>query len=68
MAILFVDNLGRRFIMLRTLPGCAVCMCILGAGMWLINSNSDNGQWVAQVGIFMYLAFFSIGMSATHGR
>ncbi len=51
--------------MLKTLPGCALCMCILAIGMWLTNSHNDNGQWIAQIGIFFYLAFFSIGMGAT---
>ena len=51
--------------MLRTLPGCAVCMCILGTGMWLTNSHYENGQYLSQIGIFLFLAIFSIGMGAT---
>jgi len=40
-------------------------MCILGTGMWLINYHDNRGQWVATLGIFLFLAFFSIGMGAT---
>ena len=65
LAILFVDNLGRRYIMLRTLPGCAVFMCVLGVGMYLSNNNYAGGQWVAGIALFAYLAFYSIGMGAT---
>lgn len=51
--------------MLRTLPGCALSMCVLGAGMWLLNINNSNGQWVSTLGIFVYLGFFSVGVGAT---
>lgn len=62
---MFVDNMGRRYIMLRTLPGCAASMCLLAIGMWLINVGNSAGQWVSAAAIFIYLAFFSVGMGAT---
>lgn len=51
--------------MLRTLPGCAASMCLIAVGMWLINIGNNAGQWVSGAGIFIYLAFFSVGMGAT---
>lgn len=64
-AILIVDSLGRRYIMLRTLPGCGVSMLLLALGMGLLNSNYSSGQWISAIAIFSYLTFFSIGMGAT---
>lgn len=51
--------------MLRTLPGCGLSMCLLGVGMWLINSGHKFGGWVAVFAICLYLLFFSIGMGPT---
>jgi len=51
--------------MLRTLPGCGFFMCLLGIGMILLNQHYASGQWIAAASIFIYMAFFSIGMGAT---
>ena len=51
--------------MLRTLPGCGFFMCLLGVGMILLNNAYASGKWVAAVAIFIYMAFFSVGMGAT---
>lgn len=64
-ATLFVDNLGRRYIMLRTFPGCAFSMFLLGIGMWLTESNNEYGGWIAIIAVFIYLSFFSIGLGPT---
>ena len=38
-ALAFIDELGRRYIMLRTLPGCATFMAGMGIGIWLSHSG-----------------------------
>lgn len=51
--------------MLRTLPGCGICMCLLGLGMALLKSKIAGGHWVAAISIFFYMTFFSIGVGGT---
>mmetsp|Transcript_18667 Transcript_18667/g.20837 ORF Transcript_18667/g.20837 Transcript_18667/m.20837 type:complete len:215 (+) Transcript_18667:723-1367(+) len=71
-ALFFIDRLGRRWIMLRTLPFVALFMGVIGLGMGLRNHmNEDSkitqelGKWFAAGGLFMYLLSFSIGMGPT---
>ena len=71
-ALFFIDNLGRRWIMLCTLPFIALFMGWIGVGMGLKNhsdqSNEDIqvfGKWVTAWGISFYLLAFSFGMGAT---
>lgn len=51
--------------MLRSLPGCGICMFLLGVGMALVNENVSNGKWVSAIAIFAYMFIFSVGMGAT---
>lgn len=70
-AIFYIDKLGRRFIMLRTLPGVGLSLLVISAGLGIFNfnepksTNAEIGSWVALSGILLYLAFFSIGMGCT---
>ena len=69
-ALFFIDRLGRRWIMLRTLPFIGFFMGCIGVGMYLRNHQSDStsheiGKWFAAGGIFLYLLFFAIGMGPT---
>jgi len=71
-ALAFIDRLGRRWIMLRTLPFVGLFMTTIGVGMFLRNhaDHQDKnlqllGKWSAASGIFLYLMAFSIGMGPT---
>ena len=70
-AVFYVDKLGRRYIMLRTLPGVGTSLLVISAGLGLFNfydhdsAQSISGSWIALTGIILYLAFFSVGMGCT---
>jgi MFS family permease len=64
---LYIDRYGRRFLMLRTLPFATLGWLITAFGMYL-NGYTDvktSGSYIAFVGIILFLASFSIGMSST---
>ena len=70
--MLVIDKLGRRYIMLRTIPFAAASWIIVAVGMWLnghLSSDEDSGlnagSITAFTGIILFLLCFSIGMSAT---
>ncbi|CAI2366912.1 unnamed protein product [Moneuplotes crassus] len=71
-ALTFIDRMGRRWILLRTLPFVALFMGFIGIGMGFRNHTNENqdisqnfGGWLAAGGIFLYLMAFSIGMGPT---
>jgi hypothetical protein len=66
-AVFYVDKLGRRYIMLRTLPWIGISMAMIGVGMGIHNFTSDEilGKWIALLSLLCYLAFFSVGMGGT---
>jgi len=71
-ALAFIDRLGRRWIMLRTLPFVALFMGVIGLGMFFRNHVDKNndiaqnlGKWLAACGLFFYLMSFAIGMGPT---
>lgn len=66
-AVLFIDKMGRRYIMLRTLPGTLVSLLIVSLSFYLTLFTSMNtlGNYMSLAGLVLYLAFFSIGMSST---
>jgi hypothetical protein len=63
----YIDNLGRRYLMLRTLPVSCVGWIITAVGMYLngFTEYSTVGTYVAFFGIIVFLGSFSIGMSST---
>mmetsp|Transcript_10049 Transcript_10049/g.892 ORF Transcript_10049/g.892 Transcript_10049/m.892 type:complete len:143 (+) Transcript_10049:904-1332(+) len=65
-AIFFIDNLGRRYVMLRSLPFIAMSMFLIGAGFYVHNyvdgPDDYTGTWMIFSFIMTYLAFFSVGM------
>ena len=68
LAIFFIDNLGRRYIMLRTLPGVLGSLIIVATGFYLTLFTENFvtlGNYFSLIGLVVYLAFFSIGMSST---
>ena len=78
-AVFVIDNMGRRFIMLRTLPGVFASLILVAISEFLSNFFGDvdedgntikttavvTGNYLAMVSLVLYLAFFSIGMSST---
>lgn len=69
-SIFIIDGLGRRYIMLRTLPGIVVSLLVVSLCMYLsIYSDDPDTKYGARVcfmiALVTYLAFFSIGMSST---
>lgn len=72
LALLFIDNCGRRWIMLRCLPLMALFIGLLGVSMGLVNHTDESfvliktiGSWGAASSIMLFLLFFAIGMSPT---
>jgi MFS family permease len=69
-AIFVIDNLGRRYIMLRSLPLIFLTLCLISLSMYLSLYSDDpstvsNGHVLFFVSIILYLAFFSLGFSST---
>jgi MFS family permease len=69
-AVFIIDNLGRRYIMLRTLPWIFTILIGIALGMYIIRYDDDDTQKYPVRIVFMlllvlYLAFFSTGMSST---
>lgn len=61
-ALGFIDNLGRRGVLLRTLPGIVVSMVALSVGSWLTLEEYDAGRWISLISILGFIMFFSLGM------
>ena len=66
-ATLFViDKLGRRYIMLRSLPFIAIFMWLLALSFGLIHMAEVSwARWMALFSLCLYLAAFAIGMGST---
>jgi len=70
-SIFYIDKLGRRSIMLRMLPCIIVSLLGVSTAMYLSNYYDKDtvqhhiGSNTAIVFVILYLAFFSVGMSAT---
>ena len=68
-AVFIIDKMGRRFIMLRTLPFILVACLLVSLSMYLTSFSKKDifveiGDYLAMVGLIMYLSFFSVGMSS----
>lgn len=64
-SIVFIDKLGRRYVMLRTLPGMGLCMFVVGFCVWLNINGYECGKWILAVCLLIYLSMYAIGMGAT---
>ena len=69
-AIFFIDNLGRRWTMLRTLPVVFISLLLLSLSMYLSLYSDDqktqnDGHILFFFSIVLYLSAFSIGFSST---
>ena len=68
-AVFVIDKMGRRFVMLRCLPGvCGSCL-LVALAMYLCNYTTGGAQTagnvLALIALIVYLGFFSVGMSST---
>ncbi|TNV80686.1 hypothetical protein FGO68_gene2087 [Halteria grandinella] len=66
-AIIYIDKLGRRYILLRLIPFIAATLLFLAVGLGINGLPPDNqlqssGKWLSLVGILTYLIFFSISL------
>merc|ERR1712007_333400 len=66
-AVFVIDRLGRRFLMLHTLPIVIVAWLLVafGMGMTGVEGSEELGGVLSFFGLLMFLLFFSFGMSAT---
>lgn len=69
MSTFFLDNLGRRYILLRTVPGVILSLLLVSFSMYITTFCSDSwnrfGIYLAMTSLISYLCFFSFGMSNT---
>lgn len=70
LSIFFIDRLGRRYIILRSLPFIAVSWIITAIGMAYTgpdrsDSTQTTGGIVACIGVSLFLLCFAFGMSST---
>ena len=69
-AAFVVDDMGRRYIILRTLPGVFVSLLLVALSMYLAiyqtNPDTKNAaHYLFFISIILYLIFFAIGFSST---
>lgn len=65
-ACAYIDSLGRRYIILRTLPFAMIGWFVTAAGMYFSGfHDSVVGSYVAFGGIVIFLFTYSIGFSST---
>ena len=62
--------MGRRYVILRTLPGIFVSLLLISLSMYLAiysesESTKNGSHYLFFISIILYLAFFSIGFSST---
>lgn len=65
----FIDHRGRRYSMLRTLPGIFISLSVVSICMYLSNFNEGYwhvfGNYLGIASLLFYTGFFSIGFSST---
>lgn len=67
LSVIYIDSLGRRYLMLRTLPFAMIGWLVTAFGMYL-NAYTIyllTGTIFSFVGIVIFLLSFSFGMSST---
>lgn len=66
-AIFIIDRLGRRYILLRTVPIMGIALLILSAGLGMHGYGNENvsniGSYVSLLAIELYLCMFSTGIA-----
>jgi sugar porter (SP) family MFS transporter len=62
LAIALVDRVGRRPLLLTSLLGMSVGLLLLAGGLGLAPSSDPVGKLTATTGLFVFIAFFAVGM------
>jgi MFS family permease len=64
-----IDRLGRRYIMLRFIPGIIISLLIVSYGMYWSTYNPEyselhkTGGVITLIGLFFFICFFTISLS-----
>ena len=64
-----IDKLGRRYIMLRFIPGIIFSLLTVSFGMYLSTYNNEHssahkvGGFISLIGLFLFICFFTISLS-----
>lgn len=65
-AVKYIDRIGRRSILLSTIPGCTLSLLALGISFYLMiyfdEATSSFTKWMALLSILAYVAFFAFGI------
>ena len=66
-AFFFIDDFGRRKLMLISLPFCAGAILFLSGGLWVHYETEYHyaGSLIILISIMIFLGVFSIGMGCT---
>jgi len=69
LSIFFIDRLGRRYMMLRSLPFIVLTLLVVAGGMFALpptqTDQTSVGGDLAFIGTLLFLLAFGIGMSST---
>ena len=64
-----IDKLGRRYIMIRYIPGIIMSLLVVSFGMYLSTYEPYNtmpqmvGGYLSLIGLFFFICFFTISLS-----
>lgn len=69
-AMFIIDKVGRRYIMLRSLPLIIVCCLLVGLSFYLTlycddPSSIKAGNYLAMIGMLVYMLSYQIGWGST---
>jgi len=62
LAMALIDRVGRRPLLLTSLLGMSVGLLLLAGGLGLAPSHDPVGKMTATTGLFVFIAFFAVGM------
>jgi sugar porter (SP) family MFS transporter len=62
LAMALVDRIGRRPLLLTSFLGMSVGLLLVALGFALTSTSGSIGQLPATVGLFVFIAFFSVGI------
>ena len=65
-AMIYIDRLGRRYILLRIIPFVGLTLWVLAMGLGLNASEAyqSSAKWISLTGILSYLLFFAISLGS----
>ena len=66
-SIFFIDSMGRRYLILRTVPFISISWVIVAVGI-IVQANPDTytlGGAISTAGILLFILIFAFGMGST---